>query len=419
MEPRSVCMRCRRPTRACYCAHVPRIETKTRVVVVQHPRERDVPIGTARMATLCLPNSELHVTTSVGESRELARSLADPSRPAILLSPGEDARDIVNDPPKTPVTLVVVDGTWSQAAKIIKRDPALRALPRYAFTPAAPSEYRIRREPEETFVSTIEALALALAALEGKSFDALFAPFRAMVEFQLDQAALHHTRRQRKPGGPKPPKPRLPAIVLERARDLVCVVGESNAWPYTSPERTLYPEELVHWAAVRVSTGEHFDAMLEPRNPLAPRTLRWVELAESDLRGTLEDLAERWRAFAKPTDVIASWGTYATKIFESSGLPLSRPRVDLRDAARMWSRGIAGSAKRDGANGRVGTLEELAVRWELAPRSFGSGRANRRLAILAALATFFENHTERSDPNVLPGFGALAPGPGPGLAGPP
>ena len=408
MEPRSVCMRCRRPTRACYCAHVPRVETKTRVVLVQHPRERDVPIGTARMATLCLPNSELHVTTSVAESPELARALADPSRPAILLSPGKDARDIVSDPPKTPVTLVVVDGTWSQATKIVKHDPALRALPRYAFTPPAPSEYRIRREPHATFVSTIEALALALAALEGKSMGALFAPFRAMVDFQLEQAALHNSKRQKKPRGARPPKPRLPAIVMERALDLVCVVGEANAWPYTSDARTLHPEELVHWTAVRVATGERFDATIAPRHPLAPGTLRWIELAESDLRGSLADLAWRWAAFAKPTDVIASWGTYATKIFESSsGLALARPRVDLREAARMWSRG------------KVGTLEELAARLELEPRSFGSGRANRRLALLEALATFFENRPDRSDPNEPLEFAALAPGPGPGLAGPP
>ena len=411
MEPRSVCMRCRRPTRACYCAHVPRIETKTRVVVVQHPRERDVPIGTARMATLCLPNSELHVATSVAESPELSRELSDPSRPAILLSPGEDARDIVRDPPKTPVTLVVVDGTWAQAKKLSK-DPVLRRLPRYAFTPPAPSEYRIRREPEETYVSTIEALAYTLAALEGKSMGALFAPFRAMVEFQLDETRRHNSRRQKKPRGPRPPKPRLPALVMERGRDLVCVVGESNAWPYTSPERTLYPEELLHWAAVRVATGEHFDAKLAPRNPLAPRTLRWVELDEPELRDSLDDLASRWRAFVKPTDVIASWGTYATKIFESSGLTLSRPRVDLREAARMWSRG------------KVGTLEELGTRLELAPRSFGalranSGRANRRLALLEALATFFENRPDRSDPNEPLEFSALASGPGPGLAGPP
>jgi DTW domain-containing protein YfiP len=389
MEPRSICVKCRRPTRACYCPHIPRIETKTRVVVVQHPRERDVPIGTARMVTLCLPNSELHVTTSVAETPELARVLADPSRPAILLSPGEGARDITADPPNSPVTLVVVDGTWSQAKKLSK-DPVLRRLPRYAFTPSSPSEYRIRREPQDTYVSTIEAVAYALAALEGKSMGALVEPFRAMVDFQIEQARLHNSRRQKKPRGARPPKPRLPAIVMERARDLVCVVGESNAWPYTSPERVRYPEELLHWAAVRVSTGEHFDAILAPRNPLAPRTLRWVELEETDLRGSFADLSERWRAFVKPTDVIASWGTYATKIFESSGLALSRPRVDLREAARMW------------CHGKVGTLEELGVRLDLAPRSFGSGRANRRLALLEALARHFENRVERSDPHARP-----------------
>jgi DTW domain-containing protein YfiP len=405
MAPRSVCPRCRRPSSACYCAHLPSIDTQTRVVVVQHPRERDVPIGTARMATLCLPNSELHVVTSVAESPALARALADPSRPAILLSPGEGARDIVREPPPSPVTLVVVDGTWSQATKIVKNDPALRSLPRYAFVPPAPSEYRIRREPEETFVSTIEALAYVLAALEGRPFDALLAPFRAMVDFQIDHARRHMSTRHKKPRGPRPPpKPRLPPIVIERARDLVCVVGEANAWPYTSPLRERHPEELVHWCALRVASGERFDAIVAPRNPLAPGTLRWIELDETELRGTLADLAARWRAFVRPTDVIASWGTYATKIFESSGLPLSRPRVDLREAARMWT------------GGKVGTLEAFAECSD--PNILGRGRANRRVALLEAVVARFQNRADRSDPNEPAEIERGGPGPGPGLAGP-
>nr|MDQ3300003.1 DTW domain-containing protein [Myxococcota bacterium] len=48
-------MRCRRPQVVCYCAALPRIDTSTRVVILQHPRERDMAIGTARMASLCLP----------------------------------------------------------------------------------------------------------------------------------------------------------------------------------------------------------------------------------------------------------------------------------------------------------------------------------------------------------------------------
>jgi DTW domain-containing protein YfiP len=166
-EPRAVCARCRRPESICDCRHVTQLDTQTRIVLLQHPRERDVPIGTARMASLCLPNAELHVGVDWRGSATLARVLADPSRPAALLYPGPSAIDVVANPPETPVTLIVVDGTWSQTRKILRDNPELAALPGYAFTPPAPSEYRIRKEPHESCVSTIEALVHVLGALEG------------------------------------------------------------------------------------------------------------------------------------------------------------------------------------------------------------------------------------------------------------
>src|SRR4051812_19073373 len=90
-EPRAVCLRCRRPERVCYCRHLTSIDTATRVVLLQHRRERDVAIGTARMASLCLPNSELHVGVCWEGSAALERALSDPARPAALLYPGEGA----------------------------------------------------------------------------------------------------------------------------------------------------------------------------------------------------------------------------------------------------------------------------------------------------------------------------------------
>jgi DTW domain-containing protein YfiP len=161
-EPRAVCGRCRRPESVCYCRHVTTLETKTRVVLLQHPRERDVAFGTAHMASLCLAGAELHVGVKFGGSPALTRALSDPERPAILLYPGEGAIDVSEDPPKGPVTLVVVDGTWWQARKVVRQNPELAALPRYSFRPPRPSEYRIRREPEEEYVSTIEALVHVL-----------------------------------------------------------------------------------------------------------------------------------------------------------------------------------------------------------------------------------------------------------------
>ncbi len=143
--------------------------------------------GTARMASLCLPGASLHVGVDWARHAPVMRALADPARPAILLYPGPGARDILREPPTGPVTLVVVDGTWPQARRVVRDNPALAALPRYAFTSPEPSRYRIRREPDGAYCSTIEALMHVLGVLEGDParFRALLPPFEAMIDAQL------------------------------------------------------------------------------------------------------------------------------------------------------------------------------------------------------------------------------------------
>src|SRR5262249_43954873 len=216
-----------------YCHALPRLDTATRVVILQHPRERDMPIGTARMASLCLPRAELRVGVRwTGEM--LAGAIGDPARPPILLYPGPGARDILRDPPRGPVTLIVVDGTWSQARTVVRDNPVLQALPRYAFATPELSHYRIRREPRAEYVSTIEALMHVLGALEGDParFRSLLDPLRAMVDAQLACQASSPRRAVRQVHRPRPPRRLVPGAITERVDALVCVVGEANAWPY-------------------------------------------------------------------------------------------------------------------------------------------------------------------------------------------
>src|SRR6185295_6068261 len=132
-EPRPTCTACRRPTTACYCRLVVPLRTRTRVVVLQHPRERDVPINTGRIAALCLPDAEVHVGVTWEGTPALERVLSDPARPAALLYPGPGATDVEREPPTEPITLVVIDGTWWQARKIVRANRTLSSLPRYAF----------------------------------------------------------------------------------------------------------------------------------------------------------------------------------------------------------------------------------------------------------------------------------------------
>jgi DTW domain-containing protein YfiP len=184
---------------ACWCQDLPVVETGTRVVFVQHPKEARMKVGTARMAHLCLPNSELYVGAFWDDDPRLDPILSDTERPAVLLFPGPDAVDVLAGSLAGPVTLVVVDGTWSQAGKMVRRNPRLAALPRVAFTPPKASDYRIRREPRPECVSTIEALVHVLGALEGNPEGpmALLEPFRKMVDFQVDCATRMHCPRVR------------------------------------------------------------------------------------------------------------------------------------------------------------------------------------------------------------------------------
>ena len=66
-----------------------------------------------------------------------------------------------------PITLVVPDGTWSQAVRARRRIPGLADIPCAALPPGLVSTYRLRHDPRAGRVSTLEAIAHALGVLEG------------------------------------------------------------------------------------------------------------------------------------------------------------------------------------------------------------------------------------------------------------
>jgi DTW domain-containing protein YfiP len=377
-EPRAVCERCRRPHTACYCAHLPELASRTKVVVLQHPRERDMAIGTARLAHLCLPNSELHVGAHWESSSELRAVLADPSRRAILLYPTHGAVDVAELSAGKPLTLVVVDGTWPNAKKMVERNPVLAALPRVAFQPPRPSEYRIRKEPKPHCVSTVEALAHVLGVLEGDAerFQGLLEPFHRMIDRQIELKTLHRTGARRRAKIERRPVS-IPKALAERTYDVICVVGEANAWPYCGGDsREKYPDELVHWAACRMATGETFEFVVRPKYPLAPNTVKHIQLTAEQLSagGSVDELCARWRAFVRDTDILCSWGCYGTGLLQTTGGFLPNTRFDLRHLTK------------DLLKRKLGTMEQwLEAIGGQASGSLCSGRAGMRLAQLSAI----------------------------------
>ena len=196
--PRIHCSRCLRPDSHCLCALIPHLDSRTRVLLLQHPSEVHHALNTARLAALGLSNAEL----IVGEVFDnLPALLNQPGYRARLLFPAENAQTLqtyaAND---EPMLLVVPDGTWRKVSKMLHLNPLLAALPRVTLAAGAVSRYRLRKAPGPGALSTIEAIVQALRTLEAPAdFAALLKPFDALIEGQI--AAMGQDTYERNHGG--------------------------------------------------------------------------------------------------------------------------------------------------------------------------------------------------------------------------
>jgi DTW domain-containing protein len=158
-QPR--CDRCNLPSHLCLCAEIPRVETRTRILLLQHMVEARKKSNTGRLAALALANARLLTYGAPDESLDTAL-LSEPG--TWLLYP-----DGPTAPPDAPVPrqLVVLDASWSQARRMTQRIAALRTLPRLVLPPPAPGMLRLRDPTHPSGMSTLDAIARAVAVLEG------------------------------------------------------------------------------------------------------------------------------------------------------------------------------------------------------------------------------------------------------------
>jgi DTW domain-containing protein YfiP len=176
---------------------IPRLPSRTRVLILQHPDEVGHALNTARVAALGLENAEL----LVGE--RFADLQLDSAYRACLLFPGEAAQPLPLAPlpnDERPLLLVVPDGTWRKARKLLHLNPCLAELPRVCLPSGLNSRYRLRKAPAEGALATIEAIVAALELQEApQRFDELLRPFEALIEGQI--AAMGADTYQRNHGG--------------------------------------------------------------------------------------------------------------------------------------------------------------------------------------------------------------------------
>jgi len=180
------CPHCGKPLPLCICDSVTLIQSRISLLILQHPQEQDRSLGTARLTALHFENAVLKIGLSWPSlSKALGRPVADPSRWAVLYLGSAKAGDLDTESEIVAINrkgemegnqrailkaiegVVLLDGTWSQAKALWWRNPWMLKCQRVILGPKRRSAYgQLRREPRRDGLSTIEATAMLLAALE-------------------------------------------------------------------------------------------------------------------------------------------------------------------------------------------------------------------------------------------------------------
>jgi DTW domain-containing protein len=157
------CPRCLLLQAYCVCGFIGEARHhQPQVLIVRHHWEAWKSTGTARIAQLAL--ADLRIVDMAAENPEPVRAQLQQLEDAWLLYPGRESAERLAKPPQT---LVVLDGTWRQTRKMLRRLPELSRLPRFALESAAPAgaSSRLREGPDASARSTLESIAGALGQL--------------------------------------------------------------------------------------------------------------------------------------------------------------------------------------------------------------------------------------------------------------
>ncbi|MBI5381984.1 MAG: DTW domain-containing protein [Opitutae bacterium] len=195
---REMCYRCHWPKALCWCASLQPMATRTRFVFLMHPKEyRYEKAGTGRLTHLCLAGSELQQGIAFDDHPAVQGILRDPGNYPVLLYPGQEARNLSRGELRADalqgrrLVVLLLDGTWSGARKMLRLSPSLQRLPRVMITPTAPSRFVIKQQPQEGCLSTLEATHEVLLALARSGLDEYPLPeqlpgvLQRMQDFQI------------------------------------------------------------------------------------------------------------------------------------------------------------------------------------------------------------------------------------------
>lgn len=189
---RALCQRCNFSLSTCICNAITCVDNQTQVVVLQHPSEAKISKNTAQLLALSLTRCKI----IIGENNQDFACLQKlPLSSTVLLYPNEDAieLDVANNSENVrPIThLIVLDGTWNKAFKILQLTPLLQQFKTVSFRQIPTNRYTIRKAPRADSLSTLEAVAHSLSLIEALSPAPLYDLLDELITKQTQHMPTH------------------------------------------------------------------------------------------------------------------------------------------------------------------------------------------------------------------------------------
>lgn len=197
MANREVCYACYRPESSCMCKYIEPLKTKTRFVILMHPKEfRKTKNGTGHFTNLSLINCEIHVGVDFSDNEKINAIINDPSNACYVVYPSTASLNLntsgISKERKNTV-LFLIDATWPCSKSMLVHSTNLDALEKVSFTHTKVSAFNFKKQPKDYCLSTMESTLCVLEllnehqdeTLDQLSLENFLQPFKKMVEYQL------------------------------------------------------------------------------------------------------------------------------------------------------------------------------------------------------------------------------------------
>jgi len=176
------------------CSYIKTIDTNTKFVILMHDKEfRKTKNGTGHFTNLSLNNCKLYVGVDFSKHKAVNELLDDKNNDCYVLYPSKDSINLnttkLSNNKRN--VIFIIDSTWACSKTLLYASPNINCLPKISFSHTKTSNFKIKIQPEEHCLSTIESTlcVLELLNINGneniKNLNNFLKPFEKMVEYQI------------------------------------------------------------------------------------------------------------------------------------------------------------------------------------------------------------------------------------------